>query len=108
MRYHSMPHTKIFQFLKATPRKRVRYLFEKKNVIDTCLKKNRIKYTSNRAKMFKLLNFLFASNLTVMLHAQLYVVRTVNDYHPGSCLAPGDDDADEVIIAGSKARHCVV
>lgn len=56
--------------------------------------------------MFKLLNFLFASDLTV--HAQLHVVRTVNDYHPGTCLAPGDDDADEVIIAGSKARHCVV
>lgn len=33
LRYHSMPHTKIFQFLKATPRKRVRY------VIDTSLKK---------------------------------------------------------------------
>lgn len=105
-----MPHTKIFQFLKATPRKRVRYVIntclKKKNVIDTCLKKNRIKY--NRGKMFQLLNFLFASNLTVMLHAQLYVVRTVNDYHPGTCLAPGDDDADEVIIAGSEARHCVV
>lgn len=43
-----------------------------------------------------------------MLHAQLYVVRMVNDYQPGTCLAPGDDDADEVIIAGSKARHCVV
>lgn len=68
-------------------------------------KKNRIKY--NRGKMFKpFFNFLFASDLTV--HEQLHVVRTVNDYHPGTCLAPGDDDADEVIIAGSEARHCVV
>lgn len=70
-------------------------------------KKNRIKYTSNQAKMFNCLIF-FASDLTVMLHAQLYVVRTVKDYQPGTCLAPGDDNADEVIIAGSEARHCVV
>lgn len=69
-------------------------------------KKNRIK--NNRGKMFQLLHFLFASDLTVMLHAQLHVVRTVNDHQSGTCLAPGDDDADEVIIAGSEARHCVV
>lgn len=107
-----MPHTKIFQFLKATPRKRVRYVIntclKKKNVIDTCLKK---KTASNilviKPKCLNCLIF-FASDLTVMLHAQLYVVRTVKDYQPGTCLAPGDDNADEVIIAGSEARHCVV
>lgn len=70
-------------------------------------KKNASNILLIEVKCFNCLIF-FASDLTVMLHAQLYVVRMVNDYQPGTCLAPGDDDADEVIIAGSEARHCVV